>query len=189
MKPPGRAAPFAGLTRLQPAQQRWLVTTVVLLAGLAIAHQGIVQPLRRRRAELDARFALAQQQIALLRALETTHQELRQSRQRLRGRGDSASLLQDISTLAATHNISVNTAAPQPSQPAGRYTRLPIRMDVTGTYATLLQFLYALETAPQPLLVEQVDLAASATSDWSGATPRPLDAHLIVSALLTESPA
>lgn len=188
MKLFGRAVPApAALTRLPPSQQRWIATGIVVLVAALIAQQGIIRPLRHRRAELDAQFALSQQRIALLRSLETTHHELMENRQRLRSRVESTGLLQEISTMAAANDVVVNSAAPQASKPAGRYSRLPVKLDIAGTYPNILKFLHALETAPKPLLVEQADMGASAVPDWANATSRTLEAHLIVSALLTET--
>ncbi len=189
MKLFGRTLPASPFHQLQPTQQRWIITAIVLLVTLAIAHQGVVQPLQRRRAELDARLAAAEQRITLLRTIEATSQELAENRRRLRGRSDAASLLQDIATVATAQDVLVNAAAPQPTRPVGRYARLPIRVDVTGTFPAILHFLHALETAPKPLVVELVDLAPQNAVAWADKTSsRTLEAHLTVSALLLESP-
>lgn len=180
------AAP-AAFARLQPSQQRWIVTGLVTLVAAFIAQQGIFQPLRHQRVALERQVALAQQRMALLQSLDTTHHELLDNRRRLRARGESASLLQEVTALAATHEVVVNSAAPQPARPAGRYAWLPVRFAVAGTYAHLLQFLHALETAPKPILVEQVDIAPSTAPDWSTIASQPLEAQVVVSALMAES--
>lgn len=172
--------------RLEPNQQRWVITAVVLLATLGIAHQGILQPLQRRRAVLEAQLADAQQRIELLRKLDVTARELSENRQRLRGRSDAASLLQEISAMATAEQVVMNAAAPQPMRPIGRYARLPIRVDLTGTFPAILRFLHALETAQKPLLVEQLDIAPQGSLAWADKTSRTLEAHLTVSALLLE---
>ena len=187
MKFLGRSLPPSPFNQLQPSQQRWVITAVVLLATLAIAHQGIMQPLHRRRTALEQQLAIAQERIVLLRALDTTSRELAENRQRLRSHGESAALLQEIADMAAGHDVLVNAAAPQAIKSAGRYTRLPIRVDVTGTFPAVLRFLHALETAPKPLFVEQVDVAPLGGAAWAEKTSRMLEAHVIVSALLLES--
>lgn len=189
MKLLGRTLPASPFHQLQPTQQRWIITAIVLLVTLAIAHQGVVQPLQRRRAELDARLAAAEQRVALLRAIEATSRELAENRRRLRDRNNAASLLQDIATMATAQDVLVNAAAPQPMRPVGRYTWAPIRVDVTGTFPAILRFLHALETAPEPLSVELVDLAPQNAVAWVDKTSsRTLEAHLTVSTLLLENP-
>src|SRR3989338_3607700 len=187
MKLFGRTLPAAWpLSHLQPHQQRWVLTAGVALATLAIAQQGIVQPLQRRRAILETRLATAQQRIALTRTLETADQELAEDRRRLRNRGESGALLQDIAAVAALHDVAVNTVTPQPIRPSGRYVRFPIRVDANGAFSAIVQFLHALETGEKPLTVEQVTLTPQHAVAWADNTSRTIEAQIIVSALLVE---
>lgn len=174
------------LHHLQPHQQRWVITAGVALVTLAIAHQGIVQPLQRRRAVLETRLATAQQRIALMRTLEITGQELAEGRRRLRPRRESGGLLQEIAALAARHDVAVNTVAPQAMRPAGRYVRLPIRVEASATFPAIVQFLHALETGEKPLAVEQVTLTPQHAMAWAENTSAVLEAQIMVSALLVE---
>jgi len=179
MKPPLLAWPPSPFGHLQASQQLLLVSVIVVLGGLALAHQGIIQPQDRRRAALQQQLAMAQQQDSLLRAGAAADQVLAQVRHRLPSRKAITSLLQEISALAVAHQVTVNSATPQLTRTIGRYTQCPILVDATGTFASILQFLNALEHTAAPFRFDEVDLVSSLADESSrerfGAFPGPPD--------------
>jgi len=194
--------PQSPFGQLHVNQQLLLVSVIVILGGLAIAHQGIIQPQDRRRATLQQQLAVAQQQASLLRTCEATDHLLAQVRQRLPSRKAVTSLLQEITALAVAHQVTVNSATPQSTYTIGRYTQCPILVDATGTFTDILQFLNALERAAAPFRFDQVELTSPLVADGGGrerfgtfpgtpdvpeTDPEQLHVRLTVSTLLGET--
>jgi hypothetical protein len=71
-----------------------------------------------------------------------------------------------LAELADTHNLTVNrrTYAIDASY-KGRLQRLGIEMALTGEYADIRDFIYALETSPEFVVIEDVSLAEAARSE------------------------
>jgi Tfp pilus assembly protein PilO len=71
-----------------------------------------------------------------------------------------------LAELADAHNLTVNrrTYAIDASY-KGRLERLGIEMALTGEYADIRDFIYALETSPEFVVIEDVSLAEGARSE------------------------
>lgn len=151
--------PTSPLTQLHPGQQLLLATTVIVLASLAIAHQGIIQPLDRREAALRQALETATQQAQLLQALEQVRHDLSQRQAQLPSHMAMPAALQELTTLATTHQMTVNTIVPKRSQTIGHYLLTVINVDTTATFADTLRFLHALSKSNLPFRVALVELS------------------------------
>ena len=196
-----------GQLQLPRGQQLLIATAVIFLGGLLIAHRMIIQPLDRQAAALQEQLNTQQQQAELLRALQRTTQQLGQLQQRLVGRKGTATLLQELTTMAATAHLTMNTLAPQPAETFGRYPRLPIVLEATGAFADIVHFVDALQTATIPFSMDRLELGSTRMETESGGTaggygswpntqktsadaftaPVPLRVRMTVSTLLSEA--
>jgi len=204
----GLEVPQISMGQLPRSQQLLIATALILLGGLLVAHRMIIQPLDQQAATLRDQLSTQQQQAELLRTVNATTQQLTRVQQRLVGRKGTATLLQELTASAAASHLTVNTIGPQTTQTLGRYPRLPIVIEVTGTLADILQFIQALHTGTVPFSIDHLELGSTRTETESGSaggygtwstsqgnSPENLDAltplhmRLTVSTLLREAPA
>ena len=176
------------LRHLPAAQQRVIVHGLMLLLMFSAAQRWIIRPLGQRQHALQQQLDTATQRADILRSLAGTQDQLTAIRRRLPARGDSSFLVQKLATLAAAHHLIVDTVTPQGANGAGRYTRLPIRVEARGAFAHVLQFLYALHTLAAPVRIDHLDLTTASEFSADAAAPAgtPLRMQLTVSALLRD---
>lgn len=178
------------LSAIPADQQRLIVTVLIGLATLAIAHQFILQPLAAQRAALEVELATGKQLRTLIHTVEGTTASLNRLESRLPLRQDITSVLQTLSTLAGQYGVTLSSVSPHTPQGTGPYVRLPIQMEVQGTYPGLLQFLDAIGQHTVPLHVEEVEVSSPrpvTTGDALAEDPVPLNATIRVSALLRDA--
>ena len=180
------------LGQLQTRQQHLLITVTVILAMLIIAHQMILQPTDRQHSILQQELATARQQADLVQSLATVTKVLEEERHKLPSRASTSTLFQEITTMAASHDVIVNTVTPQSPQPISRYARLPIRLEATGTFEPVMQFVHDLENSPARFHVDGLELVAqnqgaNIKSSAEPLTNPQLQVRLTVSILLNES--
>ena len=190
MKLFGQTLPQSPWGQLQPSQQLIIVTVVVGLTVLFVAHKAILEPLGRQEHILREALGLAQQRADLSHPLDATHQLLQQAESQLLSRKRTGTVLRDISTLATTNGVTVDIITPQSPETLGQYAQPPIRIDATGTFQAILQFVRALETHSVPIRLEQVAIGLTTSQSPlsnEGPTSNALRARLLVSALLAES--
>lgn len=156
--------PDSPLARLQANQQLLIATAIMILSSLAIADRAVIQPLARRADALTNTLATTHHETELVQTLRATDEALAAARRRLRPSRAATPLLQELTALATAHQITVEAVSPQPAQAIGRYTRFPIRLEATGTFADMLRFLHAVHTAPIPWRVDQMELDSSAAA-------------------------
>lgn len=208
--PTGRMKmPESPLGQLPPGQQLLIASAVIVLATLAVANSKIVEPLRAQRANLAEQLETANQQRSLMHTLDAATQSLARIKQRLPARTASTAVVQEIASLATAQALTVNTVTPQPPVELGRYARLTIDVDTTGTFANLLRFLQALGTASTPFHLDRIDLEGARSSEGRGglggggttrpmamppgtpadaaSTTIPLQLHVTITTLLGES--
>ncbi len=159
------------LRHLPSAQQRLIVHGVILLLTFGVAQRWVLQPVEHRQRTLQRDLDTATQRTTILRSLEGTQRSLGKIRRRLPSRGDSSALVQQLATLAATHHLTIDAVTPQSTSAVGRYTRFPIRVEATGTFADVTQFLYALQTGTTPFRCDHLDVAI-ASETWGPGAPK-----------------
>lgn len=148
------------LTQLQPGQQLLIIGTIIALATLAIAHNGILQPLAQQQARLESELQTAIQKAALIQEMETVRQNVEQARQKLPLRSDAPQLLQKIAALAAEQNIVVNSVIPQATETVGRYWQHNLRIEASGSYNDVIGFCRALQSSSLAFTVTQMELSS-----------------------------
>ena len=182
-------SPFA---QLQVRQQQALITVLVILTTLGVANQIVVQPLDQRRAILQEQLLAARQQAEALGTLRQSTRAVTQVHERLRSRNAITTLLQEIATLASHQNVTVNTIGPQPLQPIGQYSWLRIRIEATGNFRDLLNFIQVAEKTESlrfddVSFARQDDLGPVSRTGSPSATVPIIQAHFVVNALLRET--
>ena len=104
----GLEVPQVSMGQLPRGQQLLIATALILLGGLLVAHRMIIQPLDQQAATLQQQLNAQQQQAELLRTLNATTQQLTRVQQRLVGRKETTTLLQELTAMAAaTHDDHV----------------------------------------------------------------------------------
>ncbi len=204
----GLEVPQVSMGQLPRGQQLLIATALILLGGLLVAHRMIIQPLDQQAATLQQQLNAQQQQAELLRTLNATTQQLTRVQQRLVGRKETTTLLQELTAMAAATHLTLNTIAPQTTQTLGRYPRVPIVIEATGAFSDILQFVHALHASTVVFSIDHLELGSTRTDAGSGSSggygawdatsgnsvenleaSAPLRVRLTVSTLLREVPA
>ena len=176
------------LRRAIAERRRLVVGLAVAFAANALVYSLVVYPLSQRVANIEQRDLAAEQALAQARAEHT------QASGTLNGKARAATELatfyrdvlpQDLAgarrltslrlaRLARNSNLQYERASYKPTVETGStLTRLQIRMVLSGSYADMRDFIYQLETAPEFVVIDNVQLAEG--SDQSGSLVVTLD--------------
>ena len=176
------------LRRAAAEHRRLLVVLAVAFAADVLVYALLVYPLSQRVANVEQRDQAAEQALAQAR---TEHV---QASGTLTGKARASAelatfyrdvLAQDLSgarrltylrlaRLAREANLQYERASYEPSVEAGStLTRLRIQMVLSGSYADMRDFIYQLETAPEFVVIDNVQLAEG--GDGAGSLVVTLD--------------
>ena len=176
------------LRRAVAERRRLVVGLAVAFAANALVYALVVYPLSQRVANIEQRDQAAEQALAQARAEHT------QASGTLNGKARAATELamfyrdvlpQDLAgarrltylrlaRLARDSNLQYERASYDPTVEAGStLTRLQIQMVLSGSYADMRDFIYQLETAPEFVVIDNVQLAEG--GDQSGTLVVTLD--------------
>ena len=162
------------LLRRAAAEHRRLVTGLgIALAANVLAYALIVYPLSQRVANVEERDRAAEQALAQART------EHAQASGTMTGKATATTELatfyrdvlpQDLAgarrltylrlaRLARESNLQYERSSYEPNvDPGSTLTRLQIQMVLSGTYADMRDFIYQLETAPEFVVIDNVEL-------------------------------
>ena len=180
------------LRRAAAEHRRLLVVLAVAFAADVLVYALLVYPLSQRVANVEQRDQAAEQALAQAR---TEHV---QASGTLTGKARASAelatfyrdvLAQDLSgarrltylrlaRLAREANLQYERASYEPSVEAGStLTRLRIQMVLSGSYADMRDFIYQLETAPEFVVIDNVQLAEGGDGAGSLVVTRDLSTY------------
>ncbi len=170
------------LRRAVAEHRRFLVVLALACAANVLVYALLVYPLSQRVAnveqrDLAAEQALAQARTEHARAAGTLTGKTRASAELATFYSDV--LPQDLAgarrltylrlaRLARDSSLRYERASYDPGiEPGSTLTRLQIQMVLSGTYADMRDFMYQLETAPEFVVIDNVQLEADSNEDGS----------------------
>ena len=170
------------LRRAVTEHRRILVVLALVLAVNVLAYTLVVYPLSRRATNIEQRDqaaeeALAQARAEYARASDTLTGKVRASAELATFYGEV--LPQDLAgarrltflrlaRLARNWSLQYERASYDPTIEGGSaLTRLQIEMVLSGAYADMRDFMYELETAPEFVVIDNVQLAENNDGDGS----------------------
>ena len=176
------------LRRAIAERRRLVVGLAVACAANALVYALVVYPLSQRVANIEQRDLAAEQ--ALAKALAEHTQASGTLNGKARAANELATFYRDVlpqdlagarrltslrlARLARNSNLQYERASYEPTVETGStLTRLQIRMVLSGSYADIRDFIYHLETAPEFVVIDNVQLAEG--SDQSGSLVVTLD--------------
>ena len=168
------------LRRVATEHRRILLVLALVCAANVLAYALLVYPLAQRVANVEQRDqaaeqALAEARIEHARASGTLTGKARASAELATFYGDV--LPQDLAgarrltflrlaRLARDSNLQYERASYDPAvERSSALTRLQIEMVLTGAYADMREFMYQLETAPEFVVIDNVQLAEDSNRD------------------------
>lgn len=168
-----------------------VLATALLLGALTAAYFCVAAPLLEvyaaheslleDRQVLASRLAAAAQRMPALRErVSVLRARASESRLGLDGASDAiaaADLQSRVEELATSIGAGIDSSEGLPPETRDAFRRIGIRLAITGPYETLVNFFAALETAPPPLVVDNVRITGGLTRA-SAAGPVPLSASL-----------
>lgn len=134
------------------------VVCLVLVVALAMGSVVLaMQSYGERRSRLDAersRIAELQSDLqdaeAVLRpmraALASTRREWEDLDRKIPARGRIGDFLGQLDVLVAKHGVALQNLAPSPAVRETPYSRVPVRLQIAGSFTNLYHFLFDLET-------------------------------------------
>jgi Tfp pilus assembly protein PilO len=174
------------LVRRVMAEHRRLVVPLLIALGVNIvAYAAVVYPLSRRVANVAERDRAAEQALAQARS------EHAQASGTLTGKARAATELTTfyndvlphdlsgarrltylrLSQLARESNLRLESGSYEPVAERGStLTRLKIKLVLSGTYGDMRAFIHQLETAPEFVVIDNVELAEGADGGPLGVT-------------------
>lgn len=176
MAPPARNAPArpapSGLGQINGPTIAAACLLIVALVG-ALYFFLLYQPLSEERATEEARRGAVQAN------LRRAQEDLRrynadvQERERLRSRerelsrvlpdtADIPGFMRSINTLAEASGLSISLIQPDREVVEQYYARVPVRLEVTGSYLALARFFRAVSQLPRVINMENISLATPA---------------------------
>lgn len=168
------------LARIARDHRRILVPLVVLALVNVALYTLAVYPLSLKVGSSVRRTAIAGDQLrAAGREADAVHATLARTEQ---AEGDLAHFYKDVlpsdvsgarrltyarlAALADSHNLTIERRTYAVDETyKGRLERLEIAMTLSGDYSDIREFIYAVETAPEFVVIEDVGLAAGAKAD------------------------
>ena len=154
-----------------PVQRNWMLGGIGVLALAVLFNQFYVPPrveendqVRDRLESLDVQNRQAQVIIArggvdeLRRRMDQYTRHVDRLEELIPGQEEVASLLNDIQTQARLMDVDPLALDPEPSEPAGPYTRTSYRMTVVGEYHDVGRFLTAVASLSRIVTPVQVDI-------------------------------
>jgi Tfp pilus assembly protein PilO len=176
------------LRRAAAEHRRLLVALGVAFAANVLIYALLVYPLSQRVANVEQRDQAAEQ--ALAQARMDHAQASGTLTGKVRASAELATFYKDVlpqdlagarrltylrlARLARESNLQYERASYDPSLETGRtLTRLQIQMVLSGTYADMRDFIYQLETAPEFVVIDNVQLAEG--NDGNGSLVVTLD--------------
>ncbi len=165
------------LTQIPPEKQLWIVSFLTLSAALGIGLFGIQSPFQQRRGELESQYGKEQRRSSVLSGLSAIKGQLDKLQSALLIQGGTPALTRQVTKLASTAGVQIDSVSPQPEMTFGPYSRVQIRLLATSTYAQLLAFLQLLEGHEPLLKIDQLEVgepvAPAAVSRPPGAVTSP----------------
>ena len=176
------------LRRAGAEHRRLLVTLGVAFAANVLVYALLVYPLSQRVANVEQRDQAAEQALAQAR---TDHAQASGTLTgKARASAELATFYRDVlpqdlagarrltylrlARLARESNLQYERASYEPSvETDSTLTRLQIQMVLSGTYADMRDFIYQLETAPEFVVIDNVQLAEG--NDGNGSLVVTLD--------------
>jgi Tfp pilus assembly protein PilO len=174
------------LRRIVHEHRRAILPLVVLLAIDVLAYGLLVYPLSRRVANVTNRTAAAE------RALNAARRDAAQASGTLVGKSRAANELATfynevlpadlaaarqqtylkLAQLARNSHLNYERGTNEPApQRDSTLTRLKIEMELSGTYADIRSFIHDLETSPDFMVIDNVELAEASQGE-NGLTVR-----------------
>lgn len=171
MAPPKAAAKPAGsaLGDLNPATQVVaiaMIVAVLLVLYYVIPYSRLSEELQRqniRRSQLATQLAAAQRDLRNynddVAELERLRGRARELRRVLPDDADIPGFMRSINTLAEASGLQITLIQPEDEQPAQYYVRVPVRLEVTGSYLALARFFRAVSQLPRVINMEDIGLS------------------------------
>jgi len=176
------------LRRAAAERRRFLVVLAVAFAANVLVYALLVYPLSQRVANVEQRDQAAEQALGQAR---TDHEQASGTLTgKARASAELATFYRDVlpqdlagarrltylrlARLARESNLQYERASYEPSvETDSTLTRLQIQMVLSGTYADMRDFIYQLETAPEFVVIDNVQLAEG--NDGNGSLVVTLD--------------
>jgi Tfp pilus assembly protein PilO len=169
-----RTPTAALIRRIADERRRTLVPLGVIFVVNVLAYAFLVYPLSQRVANVEQRNATAEQ------ALAAARQDYSQASGTLTGKARAGTELDTfyrrvlpadlagarrlthlrLAQLARQSNLRYGHASAEPIEnKQSTLTRLQIKLELSGTYADMRAFIHSLETAPEFVVIDNVELA------------------------------
>ncbi len=140
---------------------------ITITAVAIVLNYMIVIPLVRSWRDTGARLKTEQQQLTVIRATiqhgpqwRKQYDELRQSLgSRTESFQQSSDVLKKIEEVASSSGVQVTSRRPMSEEDKGVYRVLPVQCAVEATTASLVKFLFALQTGAGFVSVEQLQIS------------------------------
>jgi type IV pilus assembly protein PilO len=171
MAPPKAAAKAAapsGFGQVNAATQA-VVVVVMAAVLLVIYYMVLYSPLAedlqretRRRSDVARRLEAAQRDLQNynddVAELERLRGHSRDLQRVLPDNADIPGFMRSINTLAEASGLQITLIQPEQEQPEQYFVRVPVRLEVTGSYLALARFFRAVSQLPRVINMENIDL-------------------------------
>lgn len=175
-----RAHTGALIRRIADERRKTLVPLLVTFVLNVLAYAFLVYPLSQRVANVEQRNATAEQ------ALAAARQDFARASGTLTGKARAGTELDTfyrsvlpadlagarrlthlrLAQLARQSNLRYGHASAEPvEERQSTLTRLQIKLELAGSYSDMRAFIHALETAPEFVVVDNVELAEDTEND------------------------
>jgi general secretion pathway protein M len=147
-------------------RERLLVSTVLVLCGIALLYLAVVGPLLRAADRGEERLANADQQLQVMQRLRRDFDDV-QSRladveQRIQ-RGAKSELRTTLESLAQQASVKVESMEPQASPAHAKYRETKVELGLRNvTLAQTVHYLHSIDVAPQALSVKSLRIRTRA---------------------------
>lgn len=130
------------------------------LASLRKEMAMIVRDLRERKEAIER----ARREAEILKQLEADYQQVRQQvillNERLPEKKEIPRLVQQLTALSRSFNLELISVRPYPIVEAGDYLRLPLEINLGGSYRALGEYLKKVEGLPRLVNLEEMEIRA-----------------------------
>ena len=155
-----------------PMQRNWMIAGLVVLLVVIPFRMYYLTPkqadnetIRSHLEALDVQNRQAQVIIArggvdeLRRRMDQYTRHVDRLEELIPGQEEIATLLNDVQSLARQAGVDPLSLIPEPSEPAGPYTRTSYQMSVVGEYHDVARFLTDIASLPRIVTPVQMDVA------------------------------
>ncbi|PIQ82017.1 MAG: hypothetical protein COV76_05630 [Candidatus Omnitrophica bacterium CG11_big_fil_rev_8_21_14_0_20_64_10] len=146
---------FGGLNRVQ---RMGLVTAGIILLTLLLGYSNIYGPWQNRRETLRRQHGEEQSRSDRLVDIQRQAEALGKEEGEALFTGGTPALTSEVSRIASTIGVEIESVAPRPAAAFGPYLRSQIEVEATSTFSQLLTFLSALEEYRPRLMVDVMDI-------------------------------